>query len=158
MIQEHLCIITAQPEFLEDALDELKRLDTAFTSHETLAPGIALCAVSQPARFLRIVVERRPVFVRHIAPVQTVVPLTNSEQDIGELAVAIASLPTFAQLERGQHFAVQSRLIQSNEQSVKRAYSSGNLNKALAEAVAEETGAIRIDQKTADRDLAALYS
>ncbi len=58
-------------------------------------------------------------------------PLTNSEQDIGELAVAIAGLPTFAQLERGQHFAVQTRLVQSNEQSIKRAYSSGMLNKLL---------------------------
>jgi 23S rRNA (cytidine2498-2'-O)-methyltransferase len=147
VIQEQLCIITAQPEFLEAALDELKRLDTDFNSKEILAPGMALCAVSQFPKFLRIVTERRPIFVRHITPVQTVVPISNSEQDIGELAVAIASLPAFAQLERGQHFAVQTRLIQSNEQSVKRVYSSGLLNKALAEAIVEETGAIESIKK-----------
>jgi 23S rRNA (cytidine2498-2'-O)-methyltransferase len=147
VIQDHLCIITTQPEFLEAGLDELKRLDATFSSKEILAPGLALCAVVELARFLRLATERRPIFVRHIAPVQMMVPLTNSEQDIGQLALAIASLPTFTQLERGQHFAVQSRLVQSGEQSIKRAYSSGMVNKALAEAIMEETGAIESIKK-----------
>src|SRR5260370_5127302 len=39
-------------------------------------------------------------------------------------------------------FAVQSRLLQTGERHVERPYSSGHLNQALAEAIAEETGAV----------------
>ena len=38
---ENLLIVTAQPEFLTAALDELKQLDQRLTSIEVLNPGIA---------------------------------------------------------------------------------------------------------------------
>jgi 23S rRNA (cytidine2498-2'-O)-methyltransferase len=81
--------------------------------------------------------------------VQTVVPLHNSEQDVGALAVAIAELPEFAMLERGQRFAVQTRFAQGGEQTIniKRAYTSGYLNQQLALAFAEETGAVESIKK-----------
>ena len=88
-----------------------------------------------------------PIFVHHLAPVQIIIDLHNTEQDIGEIATALASLPTFAALERGQRFSVQSRLVQTDRSLGERAYSSGQLNRFLAEAFAEETGAVESIKK-----------
>ena len=145
--QENLLIVTAQAEFLTAALDELKQLDRQLTSGEVLTPGIALCTVPHATTLMRLAAKTRPIFVRHLAPVQAVIRLTNIERDIGKLALAIANLPTFKQLERGVHFAVQSRLLQTGERSINRPYSSGHLNQALAEAIAEETGAVESIKK-----------
>lgn len=137
-------ILTAQPEFLEAAVRELKRLDPDVRSGEVLVPGIALCSSSDVPRLQRRAADAHPIFARHLAPVQVIVPLANSEQDVGALAIAIATLPTFALLERGQRFSVQARFAQSDEAASarRRAYSTGMLNQQLAQAFAEETGAV----------------
>lgn len=90
---------------------------------------------------MQLAIRKRPTFVRHLAPAQTVVELHNSERDIGTLSLALAVLPTLAYLEPGIHFSVQSRLVQTDKRYGERPYSSGRLNQLLAEALAEETGA-----------------
>lgn len=135
-------IITAHPEFLDEALHELKRLEKPLRTVETLAPGIALCSVPDMRIFSRVVIETRPIFVRHLAPVQAIIELHNTEADLESLAVALAELPNFTMLERGQHFAVQTRMMQSEESGQKRAYSGGIINQLLAGAIIEETGAV----------------
>ncbi|GHO84870.1 SAM-dependent methyltransferase [Dictyobacter formicarum] len=139
---ENLCLVTAQAEFTDAALAELQALDPSLSMEEEIAPGILLCRAQDAARFMAIASQTHPTFTRHIAPVQTIVPLENSENDLGEIALAIVQLPGFAQLERGVHFAVQTRLIQTDKSKGERAYSGGQINKALAEALAEETAAI----------------
>ena len=104
-------LITAHAEFLEDALRELKRLEQHLQSVEILAPGIALCSVPDTRIFPRIVAEARPTFTRHLAPVQAVIQLDNTEADLEKLAVALAEMPTFAMLERGQHFADRKSVV-----------------------------------------------
>lgn len=149
-------IVTAHPEFLDAALDELKQINKHLMLDEVLAPGIALCSVPNAAKLMHHAAEQRPIFVRHLAPVQAIVNLTNTEKDIGELALVIAELPTFSLLERGQRFAVQTRLVQSDTPTRDsalagtlrdRTYSSGRLNQLLAEAIAEETGAVESIKK-----------
>jgi 23S rRNA (cytidine2498-2'-O)-methyltransferase len=135
-------IITAHAEFLESALQELKRLERQLRSVEILAPGIALCSVPDAPKFMYTVAEAHPIFARHLAPVQAVIPLTNTEADLENLAVSLAELPTFRMLERGQRFAVQTRMVQSEEGGTKRAYSGGKVNQLLAGAIVEETGAV----------------
>ncbi len=145
--QENLLIVTAHPEFLAAALGELQRLDQRLTNSELLAPGIALCATSDVTALMRLAAKTRPIFVRHLAPAQAVINLSNTERDIGQLALAVANLATFTLLERGVHFAVQSRLLQTGDSSINRPYTGGQLNRALAEAVAEETGAVESIKK-----------
>ncbi|MGH2493313.1 MAG: SAM-dependent methyltransferase [Ktedonobacteraceae bacterium] len=147
---DNLSLVTAQPEFMEAALHELRRFDNNLQCETLLAPDIALCQSTDLARLTSKAAGQRPIFVRHLAPVQTIIPLSNSEQDVGALAVAIAALPTFAMLERGQRFAVQTRFAQSGDQSasIKRAYGSGYLNQQLAAALAEETGALESIKKS----------
>lgn len=138
------CIVTAQPDFLTAALRELERLEPELKGGEVLLPGISLFSAPDISRLMRLAADARPIFVRHLAPVQAIVPLRNTEQDIGTLAVAIADLPAFKLLERGQRFAVQVRFAQNGEEANKqaRAYSTGQLNQQLAQALVEETGAI----------------
>lgn len=137
-------ILTAQTEFLEAAVRELKRLDPQVQSGASLAPGIALCSASDAAHLQRHAADARPIFTRYLAPVQIIVPLSNTQQDIGALAIAIADLPHFALLDRGQRFSVQSRFAQQDDadNTRKRAYSTGMLNQQLAQVFAEETGAV----------------
>ena len=87
------------------------------------------------------------VFVRHIAPVQAIIDLKNEEQDLGRIAIAMSELPGLMMLEKGVRFAVQTRLVQTDKSYGERAYSSGQVNKLLAEALAEETGAIEMIKK-----------
>ena len=151
-------ILTAHQEFVDAAFDELKRFDKKLIYGELLAPGILLCTLPRDTHpldltfFMRQVIQQRPIFVRHIAPVQAVIHLNNTENDIGELALAIADLPTFSLLERGQRFAVQTRLLQTDMEAVRtgstrHAYSSGQVNQLLAEAITEETGAVESIKK-----------
>jgi 23S rRNA (cytidine2498-2'-O)-methyltransferase len=147
VIQENALIVTAHPEFLDAGLAEIRRFDKRLVNVEPLGPGIALCTTPDVPTLMRLAAEQHPIFVRHIAPVQTIVPLSDTEHDVGKLALATATLPTFERLERGQRFAVQTRIIQSEGNSVKRPYSSGQLNKALAEAIIEETGAVESIKK-----------
>lgn len=134
---------------MEAALHELRRFDNNLQCETLLAPDIALCESNDLAHLMSKAAGQRPIFVRHLAPVQTILSLSNSEKDVGALAVAIADLPTFAMLERGQRFAVQTRFAQSNDQSasIKRAYGSGYLNQQMATAFAEETGALESIKK-----------
>lgn len=151
-------LVTAHQEFIDVAFDELKHCNTKLLFGELLAPGILLCTLpgdTHPHSFTslaRQVIQQRPIFVRHLAPVQAVIHLSNTENDIGELALAIANLPSFTLLERGQRFAVQTRLLQTDMETVragssKHAYSSGQVNQMLAEAIVEETGAVESIKK-----------
>jgi 23S rRNA (cytidine2498-2'-O)-methyltransferase len=152
-------IATAHPEFSASAIAELKRLDKQLAQIDELAPGVILCtgaigtysgndlspADGREALSLRTnsaTGQNRPIFVRHIAPVQTTIGLTNSPRDLEEIAVALAALPSMALLERGTHFAVQTRFVQTDKTLGERPYSSGQINQALAEVIGEETGAV----------------
>jgi 23S rRNA (cytidine2498-2'-O)-methyltransferase len=140
-------IVTAQSEFASEAIGELKRLDRSLAYSQELAPGIMLCTVGEARALMRLAAEQPPIFVRHLAAVQAVVPLRNSAEDVSELAIATAALPTFAYLERGQRFAVQARIIQPQGSAVKRPYSSGQVNAQLAAAIADESGAVESIKK-----------
>jgi 23S rRNA (cytidine2498-2'-O)-methyltransferase len=144
---ENLFIATAHPEFSRTAIAELQRLDKNLSSIEELEPGVILCSASDVRALTSRAARERPVFVRHLAPVQTMVNLTNEARDIGAIATPLAALPTFSLLERGIRFSVQSRLVQFDKKYGERPYSSGQLNQALAEAIAEETGAIEAIKK-----------
>ena len=69
-------IVTAHQEFVDAAFDELKRFDKKLIYGELLAPGILLCTFPEDIHpldltvFLRQVKQQRPIFVRHLAPVQ----------------------------------------------------------------------------------------
>lgn len=142
MNRDDLLIVTAQPEFAHTAITELQQFGQECQQLEEFTPGVILCKTSSASLLMQRAAKERPIFARHLAPAQGIIDLGQTEQDIGRIATAIADLPTFALLEKGQRFSVQSRLIQAGSKQNQRPYSGGKLNQALAEAFAEETGAI----------------
>lgn len=135
-------IVTAQAEFMNAALKELARLDSQCVPVQELASNIVVCHTTATQTLMRRASEQRPIFVRHLAPVQQIIPLQNREEDLGHLAMALAQLPTLSLLERGTHFSVQSRFVQTDKSQQPRPFSTGILNRELATALAEETGAV----------------
>jgi 23S rRNA (cytidine2498-2'-O)-methyltransferase len=147
MIEGQFLIITAHPEFAPVSVTELKQLDTRLTPIEELTPGVTLCDTPDVSSLMRLAAREWPIFVRHLAPVQTITNLSNTAQDLAELAITIAHLPGLALLERGTHFSVQTRLAQIEQSQGAHPYSGGQINQALAEMFAEETGAIEDTKK-----------
>jgi 23S rRNA (cytidine2498-2'-O)-methyltransferase len=139
---ENLLVITAHAEFLQAAIAEIEALNKQAIEVNIVNDEIALCTVSNTHEIMQLANKIRPIFVRHIAPVQKVLTLKNNEGDPGRIAVAAIELPGIALLERGTHFAVQSRFVQNEGKRAERPYSSGQLNQMLAEALVEETAAV----------------
>lgn len=135
-------LVTAHPEFMQAALAELRQIDKQLASVEELTTSITRCSSSNTMALLQRAAKAQLIFVRHLAPVQAIVNLSNSQEDLMVLASALTELESFAQLERGVPFAIQSRLVQSDKQAASRPYTSGRLNQALAGAFSEETGAV----------------
>jgi len=81
---EPVLIVTAHQEFVDAAFDELKRFNKQLLYGKLLAPGILLCTLpkgTHPGDFTsltRNALEQRPIFVRHLAPVQAVIQLSNT--------------------------------------------------------------------------------
>jgi 23S rRNA (cytidine2498-2'-O)-methyltransferase len=142
-----LFIVTAHPEFARAAVTELRQFDEHVQQREELTPGIILCQAANTTQLMQRAAQKPPIFARHLASVQAIIPLEQTERDIGQIATAIVALPGFSLLERGTHFSVQSRLIQTAKSERERPYSGGKLSQALAEAFAEETGAIESIKK-----------
>jgi 23S rRNA (cytidine2498-2'-O)-methyltransferase len=139
---DNTLLVTAQPEFIGEAVAELKRIDAQLTDTEEITPGIMLCLIPGVSKFMQRAARKDLTFARHIAPVQAIISLSNTERDMGKIATTIAQLPTFGLLERGIHFSVQSRFVQTEKSQGQKPFSTGQLNRTLAEAFAEESGSI----------------
>lgn len=51
---DNLFIVTAQPEFLDEAVNELRHLDNSVRSIEMLAPDSTLCSASNVQTLMRL--------------------------------------------------------------------------------------------------------
>ncbi len=110
-------LITSAPEFDEAARAELAGYDPTVTGlqpGEKLAPGLFLVE-SQLADFAAKVAANPPIYVRHLFPVQAIVPLENSLADLEKLAESAARLPGATDLTAQTPLAVQVRLIGPEE-------------------------------------------
>ncbi len=99
--------------------------------------GIALAAL--PVNFEACVsrLDRtRPIFMRHIAPVQRTVALTGGDEDLTTLRRAVRELS--AEIDPARTVSVQSRLLGDK---TPRPYSRTELNRALFEEIADVSGA-----------------
>lgn len=128
-------ILTAEADFLPLALDELRQT-TPGAQTTPLADGVLL--VSSRRSFLELAESWRkapPIFMRHICPVQEVVPLRNklnSDLAILRQQVADAILPL---LDPELTFSVQTRILADLP------YKPFDLNTPLAEIISS-SGAV----------------
>lgn len=127
-------ILTAEADFLDLALDELRQADPAAQT-TALAAGILL--VSSEHSFFELAEVWRqspPIFIRHICPVQEIAPLRNklnADLSILKQHVTEAILPL---VEPELAFSVQTRVLADLP------YKPFDLNNPIAEVISS-TGA-----------------
>lgn len=123
-------IATADSAFTKAALAEIGAVDGQIVAE--LAPGI--WTVQLPGDFFALAEQWRqqpPIFVRHICPVQTIVPLAEGVAKLVETAVT-----TFTHLlEPDWPFSVQTRVLGD------LAMKPFDINKPLSEQLAAASGA-----------------
>ena len=128
-------ILTADPDFADLALAELQQADRAAQVLAQLATGI--WAVHVPSGFWSLAERwqaQPPIFVRHICPVDTAVPLPHSHKDVTLLERTVKA--DFASLiDPELPFSVQARLLAD------KPYNKFAVNSALSDAIELLTGA-----------------
>jgi 23S rRNA (cytidine2498-2'-O)-methyltransferase len=128
-------ILSADPDFVRLATDELQDASPGATLIETLAPGVLLVQLAEPFSALAARWRAKPpVFVRHICPVQWSIPLAGDAEDLSALSDLARSEVT-PQLDSTQPFSVQSRIFG------KLPYKPYDLNTSLSATLTTVSGA-----------------
>ncbi len=104
-------VLSADPDFVDMALEEFHRDAAAPEPLAELAPGVWLVACAQgfwplAERWQ----EHPPIFVRHIHPVDLAVPLDGTAEDLDRLAEAIVQ-KVVPWLDPELPFSVQARIL-----------------------------------------------
>ncbi|CAN5659019.1 SAM-dependent methyltransferase [soil metagenome] len=129
-------IMTADFDFADLALGELQRTCRTAKVTATLAPGIFLVESAQP--FVELAEQWRlapPIFIRHLSPVQIVVPLhAQTEADLATLReqVMVEIVPL---IDPDLAFSVQTRILADLP------YKPFDVNNALADVIKTSTAA-----------------
>lgn len=122
-------IISADQHHIDLAWQELKAFIKSARKRAELADGVWL--VSYKGNFKQ---PKQPIFLRHIAPVQQIVPLDGDPSDINALKRAVRD-SLFDEFPTSDPFSVQTRLFE------KTAYKPFDVNRALSKVVESGTGA-----------------
>lgn len=128
-----LVVLTCDPGSVDLALEELHAVASEAETLERLAEGVLL--VDAGVTFAALAAQWRqapPIFSRHIAPVQAIVPLGGHA---GDPAYLVRVLPqTLPALDPALTFSVQTRVLDELP------FKPFDVNTALATALASETG------------------
>ena len=128
-------ILTADPDFLDFALDELRAADPQVDVGQEIAPGVVLAAVQRSFADLAAAwQDAPPIFVRHICPVQATAPLAASRDDLNVIS-QVAGGEVAAMLEPDAPFSVQTRIYGDLP------YKPFDVNQTLAPLLAEISAA-----------------
>lgn len=130
-----MLILTADPDFIEFARDELRQADSTAQISAEIRPGVLL--VEGNGRFFPLAQQwqkQPPTFIRHICPVQETVPLTETSADISQLT-QIVTRQFLDLIEPEWSFSIQSRIFADVP------YKPFDINSAMADIVQTHTGA-----------------
>ena len=131
-----MVLISCDPEFEAQALQELRELGPAMPAPDWVGDGVARCEPGlEFEAFAALVAQHAPIFIRHIAPVQREVELRGDADDLELFANAALSLAPL--LNPNETFAVQTRFLHEEA----RPYRKFTLNEMLSTRLQAETGA-----------------
>jgi 23S rRNA (cytidine2498-2'-O)-methyltransferase len=128
-------ILTADPDFIDLALDEARAAVSALKVVSRLAPGVLLLDCMEG--FWGLAESWRldpPIFVRHINPVDVTVPLRGAEDDVYAIVDA-AEAELAATLDPELPFSVQTRILADLP------YKPFDVNRAVSTRLQELSGA-----------------
>jgi 23S rRNA (cytidine2498-2'-O)-methyltransferase len=133
-------IATADPTFADLARDEIE--EAAADARVLAEPAEGVLLLGLPGSFWALAETWRrspPIFVRHLSPIQEVVPLPDGPEAVDTLRdVAIERLADM--VDPSAPFSVQSRVLLDTTQGGPP-YRVYDVNNTLAEALADATGA-----------------
>ncbi|MCB9419852.1 MAG: 50S rRNA methyltransferase [Ardenticatenaceae bacterium] len=128
-----MLILTAVPDFIDFARDELRRAAFDAQILAELEPGVLLAG----GDFFPLAQQwqtQPPIFARHICPVQETVPVAGTNSDLARLTQCITR--QFLDLiEPEWPFSVQARIFAN------AVYKPFDINSALADVIQSRTGA-----------------
>ncbi|MBI5931327.1 MAG: 50S rRNA methyltransferase [Chloroflexi bacterium] len=129
-------ILTCDPDSVDLARHELKEAAPASQIENILSPGVLLAELGDSYwEFAEKWHQQSPIFVRHLCPVQTILPLHSAERDLDDLVQAIAV--EFNELiDPELSFSVQTRILSKNYP-----LKPFDVNTALANQIQESTSA-----------------
>ena len=129
-------ILTAQPDFVDLALEELQAAATDARMVAELAPGVLLVAFAES--FWELAdhwMDHPPIFVRHISPVDATVPLVGDEDADLSLLEEVVRDEFVPLMDPELPFSVQTRIL------TRLPYKPFRVNRALSQLIQEATGA-----------------
>ncbi|GIV79171.1 methyltransferase domain-containing protein [Litorilinea aerophila] len=128
-------ILTADPDFVDLAQEELQQADPQAQVTDALAPGVLLVHTGRPFQELAAAWQAAPpIFVRHICPVHVSLPLQGDTGDLETLALYVAG-ELAPWMDPALPFSVQTRVLGPLP------YKPFDVNSRLAETVQEVAGA-----------------
>jgi len=132
----HAVLVSCDEASEAFALDEMRPLFSDFPKVEWLNPGIALLETGMEfASFSEAMDRIAPVFIRHIAPVQSCFALTGAVSDLQTLQNEARGLAK--QMTAAMSFAVQTRILGEGKQPYRRV----TINETLSDLLHSMTGA-----------------
>lgn len=128
-------IISCNPASADMAEAELRRADSTASVSGHLADGVL--GINSAGSFFALAEQWRqqpPTFIRHICPVQLILPITGETGDVEAIAAAVRS--ELAELvDPALSYSVQSRLLDDT------AYKPFDINRALSGLIQDTAGA-----------------
>jgi 23S rRNA (cytidine2498-2'-O)-methyltransferase len=143
-------ILTCDPDFNDLALDEFRRDSVYGAPVAELASGVWLVECDDGFWGLAESWQTKPpIFVRHLCPVDAVLPLTSTSDDIASLA-GLAEAEFVTALDPDLPYSVQTRVLDSD-----LPYKPFDLNSALSGSLTKATGAV-LDVRAPEQVLSAV--
>jgi len=130
---DSLFLLTCDDTSVDLAQEEVRRAAPGSTILDEVGPGVFVADAGEAFAALSARWQvAPPIFVRHIAPVQIVVPLGGHGGDVAHLVkTLVAALPP---LDPAAPFSVQARIL------AELPYKPYDVNTALSAALAEQSG------------------
>lgn len=136
----HTYVLTAAPDYLDTALEEVRRVDPRV--HQIMEPDSEIAIVESVLGLGAMhegLQKNSPIFLRHIAPAQSRVILAGDEQDLGTIARETLELTAAALLNSSKSFSVQARVLTPPGEP--RPYRAFVVKSSIVPLVQAETGA-----------------
>jgi 23S rRNA (cytidine2498-2'-O)-methyltransferase len=107
-------LVTADPEFLNAALTEVRAADPKIKHERNLSDSLALLSSNLDFDALSsLIISQEPIFIRHISPATIQIALTNTAEDLNALVQTVVELTLPPE---PFEFAVQVRFTEKPEQ------------------------------------------
>ena len=132
MKQKHKSIISYQADMSAEAQSELKIADGQAEFTPLDSETALVSTVPDFSKLSRIFTKQPPVFIRHIHPVDTEIPLDGTGADTDLLVQAAESL----EISSPGRFSVQCRILHKNQNS----YTPFDINTALSRVLQQRGG------------------